>query len=290
MKRAVLILVIGVSTALGQACGSPSSPSAASAPQPAATPATEAPAVIDGWTGQPVGAAVTPPTVGYWDAILVTAPGYLPREQMYVRQPIHLWPAERAYVRQLVYWEFTDGSFRSVRWEGPFTVTLGGGLPDDQEVVAKTRYVVDELIRRTQLPITIGPGGPCVIKIDPSVEKRGFVATADLSFRGATIVGATVSFIGRGEILGRRLRADYADTLLHEMGHVMGLRHSIDAHDVMAPGGGPGRTGGSAFTHNEAVALHMMYNHRSAGNRFPDRDPQMAAASAATPRLTVIRD
>jgi hypothetical protein len=175
-----------------------------------------------------------------------------------------------------------------VRWDGPFIVTLEGGLADDLDVVAKAQGVVEELVRRTGLPITLGSGGPCVIKIDPSVARRDAVATAQWSFRGATIVGATVSFIGRGEILGRG-RADYANTLLHEMGHVMGLLHSPDTHDVMTPGAGPG-TGGGHFVLNEAIALHMMYNHRSAGNRFPDRDPQMAAASAATPRLTVIRD
>ena len=288
MRRAILILSIGVSAALGQACGGSSSPSTPSTPRVAATPATEAPVVVDGWTDQPVAAEVTPPTVGFRNPILVSAEGYLPREQLFVREPVHLWPAEEAYVRELVYWEFTDGSFRMVRWDGPFTVTLDGGLFDDLDVVAKTQGVVEELVRRTRLPITLGPGGSCTIKIDPSIIKRDAVATAQLSFQGSTIVGATVSFVGRREILGRG-RADWANTLLHEMGHVVGLRHSPDPHDVMTPGAGPG-TGVEHFVLNEAIALHIMYNHRSAGNRPPDRDPQVAAASTATPRLTVIID
>jgi hypothetical protein len=57
----------------------------------------------------------------------------------------------------------------------------------------------------------------------------------------------------------------------------------------MTPGDEPGSSVGQ-FASNEAIALHMMYEHRSAGNRFPDRDPQVVDASAATPRVTVIID
>jgi len=290
MRRAALD-VLALSLALsGGACGGGSSPSAASKAPPVTAPSATAPTLTDGWSDQPVAAEVTPATVRTGQSLVARAPGYLTREQTYQGQPIQLWPADEAYVRALVYdWEFTDGSFRMVRWAGPFTVSLDGSLAEDQDVLNKALEVVQELSTRTGMPISVGAGGTCVIKIDPAVADEGAVAIAYNSFHGATIVGAEVLFLNRGEILGRRRRSDWDNTLLHEMGHVLGLAHSPDVFDVMTPGEGPGTTV-SRFNDNEAIALHMMYAHRSAGNRPPDLDPQLAGASLATPRFTAIRD
>ena len=290
MKRWAPLLVLGLLGLFGVACGGSSSPTASSAPRVAATPAAEAPVVNDGWSHQPVTAEVTPPTVRSGDALLAKASGYLPREQRYDRSPVFLWPADEAYVRELVYdWEFTDGSFRMVRWVGAFTLTLDGDLAGDDAVLARAQDVVGEIQRQTDVAITIGPGGACVVKIDPSLANEDAVGEARLSFRGATIVAATVLFVQRAELLGFGRRADYRNTFLHEMGHAIGLGHSPDIYDVMTPGAGPGANV-DEFQLNEAIALHMMYVHRSAGNRPPDKDVLLAPSSRATPRTVVIRD
>jgi hypothetical protein len=111
---------------------------------------------------------------------------------------------------------------------------------------------------------------------------------AMLSFRGASITGATVQFASRGELLGDRGGAR-RNTFLHEMGHVMGLAHSPNPHDVMTPAVGPGSRR-EEFHEREAIALHMMYYHREPGNRPPDRDPQLEAAMVGRPLETVIYD
>ncbi len=80
---------------------------------------------------------------------------------------------------------------------------------------------------------------------------------------------------------------DTYHTLLHEMGHVVGLGHSPDRREVMAEGEGPGTLKGE-FQQGEALALHMMYAHRTAGNISPDRDAALSARSLAAVRpLTV---
>lgn len=118
------------------------------------------------------------------------------------------------------------------------------------------------------------------------------VAEARMRFRGPTIVGADVVFVDRKELTGGS-GSSYRNTLLHEMGHVMGLAHSPDGHDVMYPGGylNPGARIGQ-FTESEGIALRMMYHYRSAGNFPPDRDPALGVRPAAesSPVLTTIRN
>jgi hypothetical protein len=291
MKRVLLLIAVAGPLILNSSCGGSSSPSTPT-PQPTATPvpAAEAPEVIDGWTERPVAAEANPPLVGLGNGVVVRAPGYLAREQRYDFEPIALWPAEPAYVRELVYdWEFTDGSFRMIRWEQPFTLTLDGALADDGAVRTRARQVVDEIARRTGLQIQIGAGGEVHVKIDPSVADEEAVAVARLSFQRGVITGGSVSFINRQEIIGGP-GASYNNTFLHEMGHIIGLAHSPDRSDVMTPAEGRGSTV-DVYQRNEAIALHMMYFHRDPGNRPPDKDPQLAEASAgASPRYTVIID
>jgi hypothetical protein len=88
------------------------------------------------------------------------------------------------------------------------------------------------------------------------------------------------------DLLGTN-RADYTNVFLHEMGHIMGLGHSPLAREIMTPGGGAHTTLGE-YQPREAMALHMMYQHRQAGNRPPDKDGALSAQSAARPTVSVI--
>lgn len=266
--------------------------SAPTAPPPVTTTTTLPPvlSVRDGATEQPVSAEVTPPSPTVGTAVSVRAPGYLVREQRFAGPPIFLWPSDdSSYENELVYdWEFSDDTRRLVRWERGFTVTLDGDLAQDDAIVAKTQEVIAEMSRTTGLVITLGANGACVVGIDPSLAEDNAVGQADLDFRGATVIGARVTFVNRREISGGA-RADYANTLLHEMGHVLGLGHSPSTRDVMTPGSGPG-TRVANYQPDEALCLRMMYFRRTAGNIFPDREPALGAASLGQPRRTVITD
>ena len=291
MNRRALRAGVMATLFLASGCGG-SSPSSPSPPSPTPTPtpdAPETPTVIDGWTDAVLGATPSPATVSRGERIEVTAPGYLTRVQSYAGEPVALWPAAPAYVEELVYdWELGDGSFGMVRWTAGFTVTLSDELAADPAVVAKAEEVVREMSRGTGLAITLGPGGPVTIVLDPSVLDAGSVAEARVSLVGAEITSVEVAFAQAGEVAGGP-DADFSNTLLHEMGHAIGLAHSPDGRDVMTPGAGPG-TFFQEYQVNEAIALHMMYAHRGAGNRFPDSEDGVAAAAAAGARLVVIRD
>jgi hypothetical protein len=268
--------------------GSGSGSTAPSNVSPAAPTPPPVPVIRDGSNEQAVAAEVTPPSPPLGATIVVRAPRYLVREQKFDGSPIFLWPAvDEAYVHDLSYnWEFRDGTRKIVRWDQGFVVTLDGDLGDDPEIVEKATEVLTEIARRTGLPVTLGPGGACLVTIDPSVAEDDAVAEANLTFRGPTVTGAKVRFLNRGEISGGA-RSDYRNTLLHEMGHVIGLGHSPNDRDVMTAGAGPG-TKWTEFQDDEALCVRMMYAHRQAGNIFPDRDVALGAASTETVTVTII--
>lgn len=289
-RRALLAVPLAAVLLLPACGGGGGGRTTGSTPVVTTPPTTTPPAVpraIDGITGAAVAAAFTPPEPAPSATVQAQASGYLVREQLFNSTPIALWPGSLEYVDELVYdWEFTDGSFRMVRWEGPFVVTLDGDLATDTQVVAKTREVIDEIARVTGVRATIGAGGPVVVSIDPDIADEDFVAYADLNFRGANIIGADVRFARRQEITGGA-RSDYRNTLLHEMGHVMGLGHSPSTRDVMTPGAGPG-TRVAEFQPDEGTCLSMMYFHRRAGNFMPDRDPALGARATGEWRVRIV--
>lgn len=269
--------------------GSPAAPVAPAAPPPTTTPTPVPPPVaLNGLTHEVVAAEIAPAAPRVGQAVSARAPSYLFREQPFDGRPLYLWGIEQEYVNETVYFlEFVDGSYRMVRWAGGFTVTLDPELAENDTVVRKTQEVVDEVVRRTGLPITIGPNGACRVVIDGSLAANNILGQASWTFRGPTIVGATIKFARVQEVAGGY--AGYANTFLHEMGHIMGLGHSPLAREIMTPGGGARTTAGE-FQPREALTLHMMYAHRLAGNLPPDRDPTAAASAAATPKTVVIRD
>jgi len=263
-------------------------PSAAPTPAPTPTPpATVGTVIRDGWTEQEVAVSTSPASPGTGTSVVVEAPGYLRREQRFDGTPIFLWPSEESYVRTLVYdWEFTDGSLRMIRWPQPFTLSFDGDLANDPAIQAKAAEVVGEISGLTGLPITIAPGGHVTVRINPSILDDGAIAQTLLTFRGASITDATVEFANRQEISGGS-GSQYRNTLLHEMGHVMGLNHSPSDRDVMTPAEGPGTREGS-YQPDEATCMHMMYAHRQAGNFFPDRDAALGAASSETRTVRIV--
>jgi hypothetical protein len=251
------------------------------------TPTSSTPSAIDGITGAAVAAVFTPPAPPRSAAVHAEAAGYLVRDQAFEGTPIVLWPGTFDYVDKLVYdWELSDNTFRLLRWDRPFVVTLDSDLATDVQVVAKMREVIAEIARVTGFTLTIGPGGPVVVRLDPGVTDEGAVAVTEIRMRGSAIVSASVRFATRQEISGGN-RSDYRNTLLHEMGHVMGLSHSPSTRDVMTPGAGPG-TRVAEYQPDEATCLTMMYFHRRAGNLPPDRDPGAGARSTVESWVRIV--
>jgi hypothetical protein len=294
MPRWIFSLILAPALLSLAGCGgsSPAAPrpvAATPTPAPAPTPVPP-PVAREGVDHEVVEAEITPAAPGLRDAVSVRAPGFLLREQRYDGGPIYIWKVEEDYVNALVYpLTFTDGSFRMIRWAGGFTLTLDQGLDANDTVLRKTQETVAEVVRRTGLPITIGPNGAVRVVVDANIlTNDNAVGLAIRSYQGANIVGGTIKFASVQDLLGTN-RADYTNVFLHEMGHIMGLGHSPLAREIMTAGGGSRTTLGE-FQPREAMALHMMYQHRLAGNRPPDKDGALATQSAAQPTVSVIKD
>jgi hypothetical protein len=288
--RRLRFAALAAGLALVAACGGgraagPTSP-AAVAPTPAPLPVAVAPEVRSGETGASVGAAVASPAQVVPGApVAVSAPGFLRRQQFFVGgTPIFLWPQEEAYVRAIVY---AGGQFGLIRWSGGFRVKPWPGTED------KIAVVIAEASRVSGLPITMTTG-PAEVEIvldpaEPLLADLTALAVTIRTYSGLTITHSRIVFRSLGEFLGNKLRnGGRTNTALHEMGHVLGLDHSISYHDVMSIENdvNPGLTYGPA----EELALRMMYAHRVAGNAFPDRAPGVPAATALRAPPSVIVD
>jgi hypothetical protein len=99
----------------------------------------------------------------------------------------------------------------------------------------------------------------------PGPEAFRAVAYTQLS-AASEIVGGRIVYcsVRSGELF---------NLVLHETGHLVGLRHAADRRDVMfCSSGRP-----SAFSERERLALRLLFERRT-GNRFPDDDRQSTGA------------
>jgi hypothetical protein len=218
----------------------------------------------------------------------VTASGYLVREALFDGSPYYLWPADdEAYVQALVYNEFMPGR-RLTRWEQGFDVTATPELLGDARIRSIIEDAVAESSRASGLSISVRSSGTVTVVVDPTdpyFDAGTSVAFARRTFRGNVVTGAQVVFLDLKYLLatGNRVRTN---TMLHELGHVLGLGHSIDEADVMYVDGK--RTDDRRFSERELVTLRMMYLRRRPGNTAPDRDPGLGpAAPAASTAITI---
>jgi hypothetical protein len=283
MRNAVLGLLLLAAASCG---GGPSSPTLAR-PAPPGAAAAPAPSFLDGWTEQALGAAITPAAPHLGAPVRVEAAGYLVREMLFDGRPLVLWPETAAYVQPFVYGESTPGR-RLTRWDHGFALTATADLLANPRVRPILEDAVEEASRVTGLPIAVASAGPVLLAVDAAdaylAANPDVVAYTQRTSSANAIGGARVVFRDLKYVLGAGNRVR-TNTVLHEMGHVLGLGHSPDPGDVMHVEGR--RTDARTFSERETLTLKMMYRWRRAGNTFPDRAPELGTAAAGAVEVLI---
>jgi hypothetical protein len=218
----------------------------------------------------------------------VDTSGFLLRETVSPRTvvdgPITLWPIHGAYsdtyVRTLLYKPSdTTRQEPSPMPDQPLMRVVAGHvsivpslvLQADAEAMEAHRRAVDVLNEATEgrvvFTLDTVPTGPVFFKmlIDESSKDGAFTYR---TLRDDAIVGGRVVFSSReGFHPARDVRY-----VAHELGHVLGLQHSIVATDMMyytAHVSSP-----MAFTADEKLTIKLLLQ-RQPGNRYPDRDASL---------------
>ena len=147
------------------------------------------------------------------------------------------------------------------------------------------RQAAERMAAATGISFTLGePGGDVTfdVVIDPAE-----------TCEGVSRIGCVYARVSYGEIQAVRivflnpeiLALRRAGLLLHEMGHGLGLQHSLRASDLM----GAGWMSLADFTDAEWLMIRMMLQ-RPGGNRFPDDDAwqSVGAGEDRTGRLICV--
>jgi hypothetical protein len=260
VRRLGLLLAI---LALPSGCGGGGGPAAPSGPAQ----------VVDGITGAPV--AGGPVSAGPGDPVTVERAGYLRRDTIVPRDAIlTLWPvsADEAFVRTLVYSEPGAGN-RLLRWPTT-TVTVPRDFPADV-IAAVQPWVALVPSDAPLMTIRIDPSDPAWAQFTP--DTIGF-ALREVAQSDARIVSVRLVFRSAGAVR-------VPGSLLHEVGHGLGLGHSARRQDLMFPSTQRATT---TFGADERILLTMMYRHRRPGQVAPDNDQALGQAAGAGPTTWTI--
>lgn len=223
----------------------------------------------------------------------VTTGGYLTRRLDLAAEGAQtLWPLSRQttelWVEYLAYRVDSDRPRRPMRRlpAGEAWLVYNG---DDAGVQSAAEAAAREATKATggvvQLRVVreagAGPAIRLVVAPEEFLYPAGIIAYASMSWSAAGwITGGELVFRGLED--GRRLH-----TVLHELGHGMGLGHPVSSAEyvlptVMTTGGGTA----TKYSPPEELVIGMMYQ-RSAGNVFPDDAPGLVLAGQASGRIEI---
>jgi Matrixin len=286
-RRRWLLALAVLTGACGGGGASPAAPTVTPAPTPTTPPL---PTILDGITGALVpGAVVNPQAPGRNDRVMVSAAGYLVREQLFVLEPIRLWPASPDFVRQIVYSSAATGQEIAMRRFGGtgFVVSLPPEVDGDPRARNTFEEAVKETSRASGLDVRLGADGVVRLVIEPEsfVGSPQTCAFTRLWLQEEIVViRAEVVYPNALTARGLPGRCEPFGLAAHELGHVLGLQHVDDGSSLMNPS-----IVVRAYSPREEDTLTMMYRYRQPGNALPDREVGLAKGTR-TVRVETIRN
>jgi hypothetical protein len=217
--------------------------------------------------------------------VSIALDGYMLREQVWTGARIELWPLPARRDQEQAYAALVYGGDEPrplLKWEGmTYTALIAPLAPEWAGLEAQLKERLSGVFADVA-----GAGGPVfswvpagvsyaalTIRVDPAHEslQPNYAASTLTWWNGNALTGAELVFADPDYALEDRLS-------MHMMGYAIGLDDWSQASAVMNPSW---NQRSATFHELERNAIHMMYQHRIAGNVLPDRAPGFTGSASA---------